>query len=170
MANNGKTQTKGTLMTGTQISNLRDFVTYIKGLKKTVDATIEALTSEPIPQYFLEIRKHFAESSTELEKFRKAMDSQLKDVVKDHQYPNLEKGVLALQFISSTRCGYSKGQADFIQQLSNNLVNAVRSMETASAGLRQEILDLITESGLENIHETLEKQFPPSTSESVKVK
>ena len=170
MANNGKTQTKGTLMTGTQISNLRDFVTYIKGLKKTVDATIEALTSEPVPQYFLEIRKHFAESSTELEKFRKAMDSQLKDVVKDHQYPDLEKGVLALQFISSTRCGYSKGQADFIQQLSNNLVNAVKADETVTPGVRQGFLDMIQKSGLENIHETLEKQFPPSTSESVKVK
>ena len=169
MANNGKT-VKGTLMTGTHIGNLREFVGYVKNLKKIVDATIEALTSEPVPQYFLEIRKHFAESSTELEKFRKAMDSQLKDVVKDHQYPDLEKGVLALQFISSTRCGYSKGQADFIQQLSNNLVNAVKADETITLGVRQGFLDMISESGLENIHKTLEKQFPPSTSESVKVK
>lgn len=170
MANNGKTQTKGTLMTTTQISNLRDFVTYIKGLKKTIDTTIEALTSEPVPQYFLEIRKHFAESSTELEKFRKAMDSQLKDVVKDHQYPDCEKGTLALQFISSTRKGYSQGQADFIQQLSDNLINAVKADETITPGVRQGFLDMISESGLENIHSSLEKQFPPSTSESVKVK
>ncbi|MFX0183358.1 MAG: hypothetical protein ACFE95_09790 [Candidatus Hodarchaeota archaeon] len=169
MTNNGK-QTRGTLMTNIQISNLRDFVTYVKGLKKIVDVTIEALASEPIPQFFLEIRKHFAESSNELEKFRKGMDSQLKNIVKDHQYPECEKGTLALQFISSTRCGYSKGQADFIQQLSNNLVNAIRSMETVNAGVRDAVLNIITESGLEDIHESLKKQFPPATSESVRVK
>jgi len=171
MANNGKEQTPGTLMTTTYVGNLRKTVIYVKNLKKLVDESVKKI-AEPVTQNVLEVRNHLATIANETKKYREAFDGKLKEdgVVRNHEYPEAEEGTLSLSFIPSERCGYNKGQADFIQQLSNNLVNAIRSMETASAGLRQEILDLITESGLEDIHKTLEKQFPPKTSESVKVK
>ena len=167
---NGK-QVKDTLMTTTRIRNLQIFVGYVKGLHKLVDKTIQALEKEPIPQYYIEIRKYFSESSTELDKFRKAMDQKLKEVVENHTFPDCENGVLSLQIISSTRKGYNQGQADFIQQLSNNLVNEIENDELIKAsGLKEIFIEVITKNGLKDIHKTLEKQFPPSTSESVKVK
>ena len=171
MANNGKEQTPGTLMTTTYIGHLRKTVIYVKNLKKLVDESVKKI-AEPISQNVLEVRNHLATLANETERYRKAFDNKLKEegVVKDHEYPNTEEGTLSLNFTSSPRCGYLKREAfDYVQQLINNFVNNVRA-EDIDNGMKAMILNLLSEQGLENIHKTLEKQFPPSTSESVKVK
>jgi len=171
MANNGKEQTPGTLMTTTYVGNLRKTVIYVKNLKKLVDESVKKI-AEPVTQNVLEVRNHLATIANETKKYREAFDGKLKEdgVVRNHEYPEAEEGTLSLSFISSERCGYNKKQADFIQQLSNNLINSIETNGAFTMAIKSIVSNAISDAGLENIHETLEKQFPPNTSESVKVK
>lgn len=170
---NGNVQ--GTLLTQGSLNDLAKLVKWVETSKKELHKTLD-LFDEPISQRVLELRTMIQKSATTLDKVRKEIDGALKEIVKDHNYPDYETGTLSLSFVESTRKGWNQKQADFIldkfTDLYNDFLNAFNDVNDISSPVMIKINNLIDKNGLgeSNFYTTLDENFSPVVSEKVQVK